>query len=216
MAVVISGSDGITLPPGRGSKNPTWASGARPGAPVTGERGFNTALGQNESWNGSAWVPDRWVSLASGVSLTGSAYTLTGIASWVNEILITIVSASGAADGVLGCQVGPSSGYVTTGYEHAAWGSGGSNTIGTTRYTAGFYFTNAQVAANVVQATLSIKRHSGNIWRADGSGQVEGAATVFGSSGRINLSGALDRLRLNFSTGTTFDGSGTVSVSVRA
>lgn len=216
MAVVISGSEGITLPPGKGSKTPTWAPGSRPASPVTGERGFNTTYGQPESWNGSTWVPDRWVSLASGATLSGSAYNLTSIPSWANEILITYITASASSDGVFGCQVGTSSGVVTTGYEHAAWGSGGSNAIGTTRYTTGFYVTNAQVAANVIQGTISIKRHSGNIWRADGTGQVESAATLFGSSGRINLSAALDRIRLNFSTGASFDGSGTVSVSVRA
>lgn len=65
----VAGSNTITLPAATGTVAftaspvftgsitlPTWTTSTRPGSPTTGMMGFNTTLGQVESYNGSAWV----------------------------------------------------------------------------------------------------------------------------------------------------------------
>lgn len=163
----------------------------------------------------SQWVPAGWKTLVEGVSLTGTAYDLTGLPTWVREIDIEYSGVSGTANDFFGVLLGSSAGFVSTGYETSAWGSGGSNTIGTSRHTTGFYVANGALSTWVMQGRLEIRRLSGNLWRAKGSGQVEGSATNYGNDGKVTLPGQLDRLRLLFATGS-FDGTGVASIFARA
>jgi hypothetical protein len=49
MTAIVDGTSGITYP--------TWATGARPVSPSTGQMGFNTTLNTMETYSGTAWVP---------------------------------------------------------------------------------------------------------------------------------------------------------------
>lgn len=173
--------------------------------------------GMLEFWDTttSQWVPAGWKTLAENVALTGSAYDLTGIPTWVKALEIEYSGVSSAGNDVFGCQLGSSAGVVTAGYETSAWGSGGSNLIGTFRHTNGFYISNGQASSFVMQGSIALRRHSGNLWRAKGSGKVDGVATNFGNDGSVSLPGALDRIRFNHNLGGAFD-SGAVSIFARA
>ena len=52
----------------------SWTSGTRPGSPATFATGWNTTLGELETWNGSSWVP----AVGSGIYLPLAGGEITG------------------------------------------------------------------------------------------------------------------------------------------
>lgn len=200
-----AGTGGPAMP--LGSVSGPWTTATRPASPAIGLSGFNSTLETNETWNGSNWVPEGFIALVSNVALSGSAYDLTGIEPWVNQLRLVYGGVSASSDGVSSVQLGTSTGVVTTGYDNAAWGSGGANTIGTARVTTSFAITNSQVNTFIMGGVLEIIRRSGNTWTCRGTGQVEGGATVFGNNGVMgDLGGALTRIRFNPGAGNFDNG----------
>lgn len=48
MAITLNGSNGETFP--------SWTTAGRPASPTAGQTGYNSTLGQLETWNGTYWI----------------------------------------------------------------------------------------------------------------------------------------------------------------
>lgn len=48
MAITLNGSSGEIFP--------SWTTAGRPASPTPGQTGFNSTLGQLETWNGAYWM----------------------------------------------------------------------------------------------------------------------------------------------------------------
>lgn len=78
----------IQLNPATGITNVNWTTSGRPRFPVSGQMGFNTTLGQLETWSGTQWVSAaggngygtvqsiRGIGNVSGISLSGNVTTV--------------------------------------------------------------------------------------------------------------------------------------------
>lgn len=190
----------------------TWTTATRPVSPGVGTTGFNTTLGCNETYNGSAWVQEGWQTVTATAS--GTAVDFTGIPAWAREIVIGFVgvSTSGTAFPLL--QLGDSGGVENTGYVcngHRIFGSPLAQS-----FTAGFGLNGAS-AALIYRGTLVLTRSANsNTWTCSGALSESGATASLLTTGDKTLSDVLDRVRLTTSNGTdTFD-SGSFYVSWRA
>lgn len=48
MAITLNGTNGETFP--------SWTTAGRPASPTAGQTGYNSTLGQLETWNGTYWI----------------------------------------------------------------------------------------------------------------------------------------------------------------
>lgn len=135
-------------------------------------------------------------------STSGTAIDFTGIPSWVRRITVMFngVSTNGASVGLI--QLGSAS-IQATGYA-------GAGTTGPAfsvfNYTTGFGMPVIAAAAGIVEGAVVITSFSSNTWVAQGSLCRSDAAVSGTTTGRVTLSGVLDRLRITTVGGTdTFD-----------
>ena len=152
--------------------------------------------------------------MASSVITSGTAVPttsgtavpiLTGIPSWVKRVTLSFngISTSGTSGIII--QLGPSSGYTSTGYTGSST-NGASSTTNTANITAGHGITGAPLAANIYYGTATFTLFSGNTWV--GSSVIGSTGTPqFGLGGSaVTLSAALDRIQITtVSTTDTFD-----------
>lgn len=145
----------------------------------------------------------------SVASTSGASIDFTGIPSWVKLVTVSLdaVSTNGSAQPLF--QLGTSGGVQTTGYEGRTVFVQ-SSSVGTSTSTSGMTMT-ALGAASVRYGTLVLTRFdSGNVWIGSGIIQVAGNAVDM-ISGRVSLSGVLDRVRVAAGGADTFD-AGSINV----
>ena len=147
--------------------------------------------------------------LRSGTAVTasGTSVNFTDIPSWVKRITVMFsgVSTSGTANLLI--QVGAGS-VTTTGYNSTS--TGADSSVGTSTYTTGFGVRIGN-ASNVLSGQLVIATLGSNAWVSSGViGSTLGLSLM--TTGSINLSGTLDRVRITTTNGTdTFD-AGTINI----
>lgn len=149
--------------------------------------------------------------LTSGtaVSASGTSVEFTSIPSTVKRITVLLRRVSTNGNSIMQIQIG-SGGYTTSGYVGAA--SGLTSTVVSVNYSSGALLQNNNTSGMVVSGTVCIENISANNWIFNGVlGRSDGAGT-FVTGGSLDLSGALDRVRLTTVNGTdTFD-AGTVNI----
>jgi hypothetical protein len=178
---------------GAGTSTPTFVAPT-----TTGNVLFTT--------NGTSWSSTPKITSATAVASTsGTSIDFTSIPSWVKRITIMFngVSTNGSAN--IQAQIGSGS-ITSTGY------LGSSILLGTTSLLqdypgAGFvFYDNSSSTTNTYYGTMTLSLISGNSWIASGQVSVLNRSIFIWSSGRLALSGALDRVRITTTNGTdTFD-----------
>ena len=172
----------------------------------------NGAAGQrlgNGATAGTLEYSDNIVSGTAQASTSGTSIDFTGIPSWVKRITVMLngVSTNGAS--VLQVQLGAGS-VTTTGYAVSS-GYYGAGQTGSTA-TSGFVFSSWSSSANLMTGMFTFCLLGSNTWIGTGIFVPEGQAYQSTTSGKIALSGTLDRIRITTVNGTdTFD-AGTINI----
>lgn len=154
-------------------------------------------------------MPLNPLTLGTSVATTsGTSIDFTGIPSWVKRITLIFDQVSTNGTAVMRVQLGSGS-VQTTGY--SATGSFITGSVGTSNSTSGFDSFGDGVATAFRTGLYTFCKLSGNLWVMNGVNRsLAGQMQLVGGS--VDLSGALDRLRLTTANGTdTFD-SGSVNI----
>lgn len=188
---------------------PSLTTAGRPASPSPGDTGFNTTLGDNETWNGAAWVQEHG-GKAGPVTAAGTSTSISGIPSWANHVDVVFKKLSTTGNDQVLFRLGSGS-IQTTGYESRSTLNYGGGAVSLLGSTAGIVY-NLASAVETRTGTLFLKRETGNTWIATISGG--GSDHVATSFGLVTLSGALDRVDVAVAAGT-FD-LGTITAYWRA
>jgi hypothetical protein len=138
------------------------------------------------------------------VTTSGTSIEVTGVPSWINNILIPLAGVSTNGTDAYLLQIGDAGGYETTGYTATSINAVGSGSTVSLSSTAGFIIRSAD-AGNTVSGHILLTRVSGNTWISSHNVKL---ATTYGAmgGGDKTLSDALDRFRLTTTGGAnTFD-----------
>jgi predicted ATP-dependent Lon-type protease len=144
------------------------------------------------------------ISRGTSVTASGTSVDFTSIPSWVKKITVMFSGVSTSGTALPRVQIG--SGSITTSGYVGSTSAITASAAASLAITSGFdYYSNA--AAYIIDGVMTITNLSSNIWICSGSGDY--AASLTGTmlvSGRVTLSGTLDRIRLTTANGTdTFD-----------
>jgi hypothetical protein len=138
------------------------------------------------------------------VTTSGTSIGVTGVPSWINNILIPLAGVSTNGTDAYLLQIGDAGGYETTGYTATSINAVGSGSTASLSSTAGFIIRSAD-AGNTASGHILLTRVSGNTWISNHNVKL---ATTYGATGGGDktLSDALDRFRLTTTGGAnTFD-----------
>jgi hypothetical protein len=138
------------------------------------------------------------------VTTSGTSIEVTGVPSWINNILLPLAGVSTNGTDSWLVQIGDSGGYETTGYVSTSINAVGSGANGAISSTAGFIIRCAE-AGNTASGHIMLTRLSGNTWVCSHNMKL---TTTYGATGGGDktLSDALDRFRLTTTGGAnTFD-----------
>lgn len=164
------------------------------------------------SYSYAGVVPDASISPAklsrpptfgTAVATTsGTAHDVTGIPSWVNEVIIPFGGVSTNGTSPVRLQLGCGGVVQTTGYESTATVMGvanGTSTSGFDRYQT--------AAADVAKGWFMLIRITGNTWLCVAQYALNAATNPGWITGTVTLSSSLDRIRFT-TVGNTdaFDG----------
>jgi hypothetical protein len=133
-------------------------------------------------------------------STSGTSIDFTGIPSWVKRVTVAFndVSTNGTSNPII--QLGAGS-FTTSGYSSVATVATAATTV--IAFSAGFGIPSG-LATNTIAGQYIFTNQAGNTWV--GSAVLTVSGNLMLSSGRLNLSGTLDRVRITTVNGTdTFD-----------
>ncbi|MDH3466214.1 MAG: hypothetical protein OES26_09950, partial [Gammaproteobacteria bacterium] len=167
--------------------------------------------GQSLRWNSAnarAEFASQTVTTVATTSGTGAKDLSTTIPAWATEITISLSSFSTNGTVMPVIQVGNGT-YVTTGYLGSARRISGTAAL----HSTGFRFGNTWAAAYIVHGSIKLVKHdsTGDIWSCFGNIARSGTAMNWVLAGSIDLSGALDRVRVTIGA-DTYDGG---SIAIR-
>jgi len=147
----------------------------------------------------------------SGGTFTGATVDFTTVPSWAKRITIFVSSASTSGTSNKLLQIGDGS-IVTTGYVASCMTPRHSGTSVGSASTEGFTIDTDSASTYIYDGMIRLVNATGNIWFLESVlAETQGLRMPVGS-GRISLSGALDRIRFTTINGTdTYDG-GTFTV----
>lgn len=175
--------------------------------PQVGDRAWNPDLnggrGAWETWNGTAWEQEGWVT-GSSVSLSGSQVDFIGVPAWANEVRIRVRGSSTTGSSNSLFQLGTSVGFESSGYESSGDGVSASN--GFVLYVSG--------PGNNITGEACFVRGPGDSWDYTFDGALNSAGTNRSATGYKTMSGPVTRVRFLPGGSTTFD-SGTAYVMWR-
>ncbi len=142
---------------------------------------------------------------------SGTSVDFTGIPSWAKRITLILNEVSSNSSSDMLFRIGPSSGFVLTGYSSYC-NSFNSNPSGTTT-TAGFLINESTASNSTVFGSFHLIKISGNTWITSGgiSDIGDPAQSVFG--GGITLTGNLERVRFTTVNGTSLFDNGTINIA---
>jgi len=164
--------------------------------------------------DGSVWSSTQKIVRGTTVATTsGTSIDITGIPSWVKRVTLMVngISMSSASPyGII--QIGSGS-IVTSGYVGTMFNSLPGSSSGGFAFTNSFGFINFNAAADTQSGIFVLTSLGSNLWVAAGTFTTSGSSlrgTV--TSGSITLGGALDRIRITTSDGTTTFDAGSVNI----
>ena len=162
----------------------------------------------------TTWYPffggaGRATSLVSGTavaSTSGTSIDFTSIPSWVKRITVMFYDVSTSGSSAPQVQIGSGS-FTTTGYT-----SVGQNGTTVQSSTSGFITTGSWAGTSIKSGSIVLTLLSSNVWVSSGVSIDIPAANSSYCSGRVTISGTLDRVRITTLNGTdTFD-AGSVNI----
>lgn len=145
----------------------------------------------------------------SQATTSGTTFDFTSIPSWVKRITVSFneVSTSGTTNFQL--LLGTSGGFESTGYIHQIAAIVGS-AASTSSWTTGFVIGNA-TGTNTGSGSVTLTKVTGNSWVISGVVKFSTSQVNY-VGGSKTLSGTLDRIRLNCTTGTDAFDAGAVNI----
>lgn len=162
--------------------------------------------------DGSNLTTTRVINSATAKTATGTAVDFTGISAGTKRITVMFngVSFSSATPyGIV--QIGSGS-FVTTGYVATlSTVQPSAATVGNS-FTAGFPYANFAAAGDTVNGIMTLVNMGSNVWVASGVFTNTGTLRGETSAGNVTLSGALDRVRITTSDGTTTFDAGSINI----
>lgn len=177
-------------------------------APVVGATRRNSTLDCMEMWNGTHWVPSRWIELGTVSTAAGTGGTIGAIPPWVNEMNLQVLGVSPTVAAFMRIRLGPAAGIVSAGYVGTRTILPSGIAITGAVYADGFTASFAGVAAGNLSGAIRFMRN-GTTWTASGvlgETSSSGAATV---GGRITLADVLTQMEIGITTGA-YDGGSVV------
>ena len=185
------------------SDGTTWASTAPTTSPPT-------AIGQVPfSTNGTTYAATQKLTVSTAqASTSGTSIDFTGIPSWVKRITVMLAGVSTNGSSFVQLQIGAGS-VTTSGYTGAS-SDGPAYTV--SNFTTGFGARIFSAAACVVDGAITITSFGSNIWVAAGAYSRSDSAVAGTTSGRVTLSGTLDRVRITTVNGTDAFDAGTINI----
>jgi hypothetical protein len=164
--------------------------------------------------DGTNWSSTQKIVRGTTVATTsGTSIDITGIPSWVKRVTLMVngISMSSATPyGII--QIGSGS-ITTSGYVGTMCTAIHVSPTGAFAFTNSFGFINFGAAADTQSGIFVLTSLGSNLWVAAGTFTTSGSSlrgTV--TSGTITLGGALDRIRLTTSDGTTTFDAGSVNI----
>lgn len=158
----------------------------------------------------TAYVDGKFIRGTAVATTSGTSIDFTGIPSWVKRITVILDSVSTSGASFLIIQLGSTT-FTTTNYASSStYTKGGAAVTGST-YTNGFgtYVANASALRT---GTYTFTNIQGNIWVESGVAQDFNDASLQLVSGRVTLSGVLDRIRLTTANGTDIFDAGQINI----
>lgn len=144
---------------------------------------------------------------ATGSSGTVEFTGLTG--SEIDQIIFSWNNLNSTGNYGYIIDIGPSSGYATSGYQtNSAYLS--SSAQGVSRYTTAFNVRGSAGGGNN-EGQFILTNHSGNTWQITGMALDDGSDIMYYVQGSCALSGTLDRIRVRTESGN-FDAQGSATV----
>lgn len=212
MTIIISGDTGVPVSPVTGT-----LAVANGGTGVTTSTGSGAVvLGTSPSISGAVMSTMGSSVITSGTavaSTSGTSIDFTGIPSWVKRITVMFSGVSFTSTSPLGIvQIG--SGSVTTsGYLGTLTTLVSASSVSTNAMTTGFGYANfSGAAADTVIGAMVLTTLGSNVWVAFGTfGNTNTLRGLF-SGGNITLGGALDRVRITTTDGTTTFDAGSINI----
>ncbi len=144
---------------------------------------------------------------ATSLALAGGSVDFTGIPPGVKRITVSFFDVSFTGADGMGIVLGDSGGFETSGY---------TGNIGVYAGTASGFIASLSVsiatilsgtaAADTCSGKVELVNHSGNRWVFTGMAARLGTTQIFGVSGVKELSGTLDRIRIDVEGASSFDG----------
>jgi hypothetical protein len=161
--------------------------------------------------DGTAWVEEDSITLATGTSLSGTNVDITGIPAGTNEVVLHIASMSTNGTSLPLLVLGDSGGFETSNYIGAnSMPYAGPNWLGNT-FSAAFELTPVIVASTVFSGMIILRRLGGNFWSVSWNLALSSSPAVSFGAGYKQLSDELTQVRLIMANATdTFD-SGSVT-----
>jgi len=193
-APAVAGSNTLTLPTGNGT------------------------AGQYLQTNGSgalsfATLPTgaSWTTVNTAASSSSGTVEFTGLpGNEIDQLIFSWNNLNSTSNGNYIIDVGPSSGFATSGYQtNSGYIVQGSST-GVSRYTNAWILRGSAGGGNN-EGQFILTKHSGNIWQITGTALDDGSDIMYFIQGSCDLSGTLDRIRVRVDTGN-FDAQGSATV----
>ena len=156
------------------------------------------------SWQ-TVTTPTNGLNEGTSADTPASTISFESLPSGIDRIILAIDRASTTGSDRIILELGDSGGYETSGYESWAKTMGGSSFSTGASLTTAFDVSASISNTEFYSGTIELMRVNSNNWVMNGNLQGNGDNRKL-SGGRKALSGELDRVRLNTTGTSTFDG----------
>jgi len=154
--------------------------------------------GSNPSWENGSWI-------SSDVSLSGNAEVeINSIPSWATRLEIGITDGGLSVNSRIGLRLGTASSMVISGYEGRAAAPGAASLT----HDSQFYLIPYNSNSSAHEGHITLVKSPSNKWFMSGvMSRSDGGETNSTSSGRVDITGTLTRIRLIVNSGVFDNGS---------
>ena len=152
------------------------------------------------------------LTLATAQSASGTSVDFTSIPSWAKRITVMFNGVSISSNTPYAIVQLGSGSVTTSGYLGTLTTLSSASTVGTIATTTGFYFGNFGAAADTTNGQMVLTLQNSNNWVASGVFTNTNSLRGVFTAGNLSLGGALDRIRITTTDGTTTFDAGTINL----
>jgi hypothetical protein len=152
-----------------------------------------------------------WTTVNTAASSSSGTIEFTGLpGDEIDQLIFTWNNLNSTNNDSYIIDIGPSSGYATSGYRtNSGYIAQGAST-GVSRYTTAWNL-RGSAGGGVTEGQFILTNHSGNIWQITGMALDDASDVMYFIQGSCALSGTLDRIRVRLGGGN-FDAQGSATV----